>query len=695
MNIEELELFYSNLMERLRKNPKKFKLDKKTKEKIQEVNIFKDIITIFPDKCNSILTEIMTNLTIKKYNDNEVIFDNNINSLNEIYIIFFGEINIDNYYTEKEVENKNSNLIIKGGETFTKNYLLKKFKIEKKFNKDGDLCEDENCFFKITCNSESIIGFLTEEIYNDILDNYKAKERLECKYFFQRIDYFPKESSFLNKFQKILIKRCFPRQSLICEQNDEIKSIYLIIRGSVQLSIVFNKKIFCSLDYNVLIGKSVNERFYSSRLFEIKGNYKEKEKMRIIDMGEGEILGGIELCKNLKNFLFKMECLTDVVLYEVKIDDFKKFMRIWGLNKFYDKINSQLNIIRNRISKIRNLNQEKNKKSDFNFFQNKFITTYKKGHPINEKANEYIKKYTRPFNFGKIFRSNKFKTLNLKFSKGIDFKTIKESYKNRNKNNKNNISNIPFITNILNDNLSQEFSSEKVITPSKNLNFKYKKEKSSTNLDEIFIKEKDSIVKNEEEKGKKSNKINNLLKLKNNTIYANNFLNKNKYINRRRLNSHKIDNQKNMKISGNLLKKSENKKDNNNSIVKSFSYESNLNKKMHLSLDNVNIRYHLNDEEIKRSRIIKQNSSSSMNNHFFIPSQDINLMFQKIKKFSQPPINKKKLIFPHGIQGINDPDKNNIDEIIQKIISNRLIKREFAINNIIKKNSNTSNNKQK
>ena len=70
-------------------------------------------------------------------------------------------------------------------------------------------------------------------------------------------------------------------------------------------------------------------------------------------------------------------------------------------------------------------------------------------------------------------------------------------------------------------------------------------------------------------------------------------MNKNKYINRKRLNSHKIDNQKNMKISGNLLKKSENKKDNNNSIVKSFSYESNLNKKMHLSLDNVNIRYHL------------------------------------------------------------------------------------------------------
>ena len=695
MNIEELELFYSNLMERLRKNPKKFKLDKKTKEKIQEINIFKEIITIFPDKCNSILTEIMTNLTIKKYNDNEVIFDNNINSLNEIYIIFFGEINIYNYYTKEEGENQNTNLIIKGGETFTKNYLIKKFKIEKKFNKDGDLCEDENCFFKITCNSESIIGFLAEEIYNDILDNYKAKERLECKYFFQRIDYFPKESSFLNKFQKILIKRCFPRQSLICEQNDEIKSIYLIIRGSVRLSIVFNKKIFCSLDYNVLIGKSVNERFYSSRLFEIKGNYKEKEKMRIIDMGEGEILGGIELCKNLKNFLFKMECLTDVVLYEVKIDDFKKFMRIWGLNKFYDKINSQLNIIRNRISKIRNLNQEKNKKSDFNFFQNKFITTYKKGHPINEKANEYIKKYTRPFNFGKIFRNNKFKTLNIKFSKGIDFKTIKESYKNRNKNNKNNISNIPFITNILNDNLSQEFSSEKVITPSKNLNFKYKKEKSNSNLDEIFMNPKDSIIKNEEEKGKKSNKINNLLKLKNNTIYANNFLNKNKYINRRRLNSHKIDNQKKMKISGNLLKKSENKKDNNNSIVKSFSYESNLNKKMHLSLDNVNIRYHLNDEEIKKSRIIKQNSSSSMNNHFFIPSQDINLMFQKIKKFSQPPINKKKLIFPHGIQGINDPDKNNIDEIIQKIISNRLIKREFAINNIIKKNSDTSNNKQK
>ena len=45
------------------------------------------------------------------------------------------------------------------------------------------------------------------------------------------------------------------------------------------------------------MGNNINERFTTSRLFEISGNYKEKENFIGVDLGEGEILGGIEFCK--------------------------------------------------------------------------------------------------------------------------------------------------------------------------------------------------------------------------------------------------------------------------------------------------------------------------------------------------------------------------------------------------------------
>ena len=54
MNNDELEAFYTNLIEILNKNPNKFKLDKKTKEKFQEINIFNEIFINYPDKYNSI-----------------------------------------------------------------------------------------------------------------------------------------------------------------------------------------------------------------------------------------------------------------------------------------------------------------------------------------------------------------------------------------------------------------------------------------------------------------------------------------------------------------------------------------------------------------------------------------------------------------------------------------------------------------
>ena len=687
MNNEELEEIIQSLIEKLSKyNHNAFILDKKTKKLIEEFNMFQKIISDFPDKCDSVLTEIISNFTLKKCNKNELIFDNNIKNITDIFIIFLGEIDIINYYINKKEEKKEeeisseirrSNIIIKGREAFGKNFLVKKFRIKKKFNENGDLTEDENCCFKIKSKSKSIIGIITEKIYSNILEKYNAKERLERIYFLQNIEYLPNEQNFIEKFQKLLIKRCFSKNSIISEQNGEIKSIYLIISGLVRLSIAFNKKVNCSLDYDVLIGKLINERFSSSRKFEITGNYREKENMVIVDLGEGEILGGIEFCKNLKNYLFKIACMRNVVLYEIDINDFKNFINVWNLKEFYDKINSQLNFLSHRIANIRNLEKEKSQNDDYSFSQNKFIATYKKGHPLNKKAKEYIKKYTNPFKFGKTFKSKEFKIINTKYSKNIDIKKLKEFHKKQTKNTKNK-RNIPFITNLINENFSQEISSNRSKSRSVVFNLKYQKRKLKTDFDDLFITKKE-IKKEEEKKVIKNIRMNNTFKLSSSCTSINNNINairKKKYFDRRRLNSCKLENNMKLRMSNNNIIESSGHKGS-----KILLSRNNIPKRLQMSMDNINFmkRDLIEDNKNKENTSIKlQNSSSAK---YLIPSKDFNLILQKIRKLSQPSINKKKLTFPHGIQEIKDKESNNIDEIINRIINNSLIKKEFLLNN--------------
>ena len=108
------------------------------------------------------------------------------------------------------------------------------------------------------------------------------------------------------------------------------------------------------------------------------------------------------------------------------------------------------------------------------------------GHPLNKKAKEYIKKYTNPFKFGKTFKSKEFKIINTKYGKNIDIKKLKEFHKKQAKNTKNKRS-IPFITNLVNENFSQEISSNRSKSRSVIFNLKYQKRKLKTDFDDIIF----------------------------------------------------------------------------------------------------------------------------------------------------------------------------------------------------------------
>ena len=158
MNNEEIEENVLYLFEILTESINKFKFDKKNKEIMQQFNFFNEIISKFPDKYDSFIIEILSNLTFKKYNKNEVIYDNNIKNVTDIFFIFLGEIDLINYYISEEQENQEQNktneiikkeIIMNRGESFNKQSFIKLFKIGKKFNENGDLYEDKNCFFRI------------------------------------------------------------------------------------------------------------------------------------------------------------------------------------------------------------------------------------------------------------------------------------------------------------------------------------------------------------------------------------------------------------------------------------------------------------------------------------------------------------------------------------------------------------------
>ena len=696
MNNEEIEENVLYLIEILTESINKFKFDKKNKEIIQQFNFFNEIISKFPDKYDSFIIEILSNLTFKKYNKNEVIYDNNIKNVTDIFFIFLGEIDLINYYISEEQENQEQNktneiikkeIIMNRGESFNKQSFIKLFKIGKKFNENGDLYEDKNCFFRIISKSKCVIGFLIETIYNNILEKYKTKERLEKIYFLQKIEYLPNESNFIERFQNVLIKKCFKKRSLISEQNGELKSIYLISNGTVRLSIIFNKKIHCSLDYDVLIGKLINERFSSARLFEIIGNYRENEKMFIVDLSEGEIIGGVELCKNMTRHIFKIECMTDVTLYEIDIDTFKKVLSSFNLKEFSDKINYQLNFLKNRILNIRNFSKGKSKKDSYSLSRNKFIITYKKGHPLTKEAKEYIRKYTNPFNREETFKNNEFKTFNTRYAHIIDFQKIREVHKAK-KTTKIINRNIPFITNIISENISQENISEREISKSIIPNLKYSNKKTVLDSDYFFKKTKENIKRNEEWQ-KKENKITNHISRKSsNSLKSKNCNSKGtKIINRRRVNSCKLENRIELRRNSNSVDKAINIKysyNNLNNNKNFYSVKNKLSKKLHFSLDNINFNKNdLNDEVNKDKAKILQNSSQNRGT-YLIQSKNFDLLLKKIRKFSNNSINKKKLTFPHGIQEINEKETNNIDNIIQKLISNRLIKKEFVLNKKIR-----------
>ena len=746
MNNEEMEEIVAKLNQRVNKNDQNFLIDKKTKDIFKRLNFFHQIMKKYPDKGDSIITSIISNIYIRKYNQFEIIWDDSKKFINGIFIILQGIVNVYKYnyqhksksneiklnvslkkvkkskdYVNKPLEFKipglktKNNLIIddlkpvqidfvaKKGDSIGNSFLINieqsiknkvGFKTQETFNEEN---KEHKKFYKLESKTKSIIAFLTEEDYNSILEKIIIKERHERINFLHNIHYMPRDQAFIERFQNYLTKRCFSKHSTIFKQNDEFRTFYIIVSGNVRISINFNRQFFCSLDFDVLIGNHINDRFTSSRLYEIIGNYREKENFIVVDLGKGEILGGIEFYKKINKYIFNSYCITDVILYEINNQLFNNIITYWNFQRFYTKIENQFNYFINRVLDINKFRKEKFKKDDYSSEQNKFIITYKRGHPISEKKEGYIKRFTNPYNFEKIFKSKELKVNNTRYIKDFHKNQIRNEIKKENIINK-----MPFITNI-------PKNAKKFRKPKKSktmIDFKYQKNKFAEEIEDINKEKKESDIKNHKEESKKILKLRNVLKHSNSTLSIN--TNDNKKIRRfhkRRLNSCKIENNIKAKINYNFY---ENKiAKSNNYITKSISNISiknkgNKNSENLLKADYLN--YRKKENNLYKSydkKFIKKRKKNFMNNNLTEESNNnisnnlkiafsINkdyIIYNKIliqmnkesRNISHPYINYKNVLFPSGVKESDNEKIINIKELLPSFISNSYIRNELKL----------------
>jgi len=785
-------------------------INQKIKNLLKELTFFSKIIQAYPDTGDFILNEIISNLHIRKYNKFEIIWDDQKNTLKGIFIILLGIVNVYTYnyqyksksneikinilpnkseknYSSQKVnpqvkplKSKNANLInedieplqiysvlTKGdsiGQTFLKNIFkneilyndnnninyiskLNTIEIDKKEKNDNN--NNNKYYYKLESKTKSIIGFLAEENYNMIIEKLLSKERHERYNFLHKINYMPKDASFIDRFQNNINKKYFFKGSTIFNQNDEFKTFYIIHTGTVRMSICFNRQFFCSLDFDVLMGKHIKDRFTSNRFFEVEGNYHEKEKFVVVDLEIGEILGGIEFCKEMKNYIFTAQCVTDVILYEINLKFFDNILSYWSFQRFYEKISQQFDYFKDRIKSINDFKKDKEKIDDYSFEQNKFIQTYKRGYPLSEKKDEYLSKFTNHFKFDKLIKSKELKLHNTRYNKQI--------IQNGNKNDKQ--SDFNFITNIPNKKNKKKLKRVRKLVKSKTMmNIKFENSKleetikeiqKKKNLEEIKelkeheqnndIEEEKIISQNENESTNRQIKVNendnnndnknnlkeepvkiikkfrhfnsvmNIIRKdikRNSSInnYSNNNSSNNNIIIRKmrekRLNSCRIDNDSKALIKHNLYQKliylNSGNKNNKNRLI--------LRKIFKLLNDENEAKYKNNNKKNinrrNKSNNFKQNSRGNLRNNisdrrnYFSSGTQVYISYNKNtlslnsdkRNLSQPKISEKKLIFPIGIQEMNIDKYTNINNLLPLLPS--FINNSYIRNELKIKNKN-------
>ena len=357
-----------------------------------------------------IIVDIFNNLEFVFFKEDEVIWEIG-DKINEMYIIFLGEVGI---YKQKIIEDEDSILeytILSGyslgEEVFTNRYIYRTNKAKAK--------------------SFCILGKLSFLEYNRIFNKFLYEQNILINCFLKDLNLF--NFDYIEKLQRNMFLKYYNKNEYIFRQNEPFDTFYLIYSGDIRLIINLEKSVKSKIDQDLLMGNN-NKRFTSSRLFELRGSYKELVNYNLMDLTNGDIIGGIEYLNHYENYKYDVKCLTNVEVLKVDLINFNKILNEGERQIFKKKIKKQTELIRDRLKAIKE-GRDKIHIKDYILSKGKFTKTFLLNHPISKKG-EY--KTELLINCGSNpvkIRRNKFKIFHLNNSK-ISSNIVEEYNKSKN-----------------------------------------------------------------------------------------------------------------------------------------------------------------------------------------------------------------------------------------------------------------------
>ena len=385
----------------------------------------------------TIINDIFSNLEFVFFKEDEAIWEIG-DKINEMYIIFLGEVGI---YKQKIIDDEDSILEYTllsgyslGEEVFTNRYIYRTNKAKAK-----TFC---------------ILGRLSFIEYKRIFNKFLYEQNILINCFLKDLHLF--NFDYIEKLQRHMFLKYYNKNEYIFRQNEPFDTFYLIYSGTIRLIINLEKSVKSKIDQDLLIGNN-NKRFTSSRLFELRGYYKEQVNYNLMDLTIGDIIGGVEYLNHYGNYKYDVKCLTDVEVLKVDLINFNKILIEGERLLFEKKIKNQMELISDRLNAIKERRNKIHIK-DFILSKSKFTKTFLLNHPISKK-NEYKAELLINCGLNPVkIRRNKFKIFHLNISKISS--NIMEEY-NKSKNYKRKYSNKhlnlskDFLTNIGSNNKTQ------------------------------------------------------------------------------------------------------------------------------------------------------------------------------------------------------------------------------------------------
>ena len=397
----------------------------------EKLNFFyKKIISNKNIEHEKMILDILRHLEFIYFKENEIIWKVG-DRINEMYIIFLGEVNIYKPQNKKDEKDPQLELTLENG-----------FSLGEDFLKNNSIRRTYLAKAKTFC----ILGKLSSKDYNRIFNKLLNEDNALINSFLRDTKLFTYE--FIERFQKYVLINYYNKNDYIFRQYDPFNTFYFIVAGTVRLTSKLNKFVKSKIDNDILIGKN-KKRFTESRLFEIRGFYKESINYNLIDLTYGDIIGGIEYINHFNNYRYNVKCLTDVQVLKIDINHFNQVRTEEEMKLFNQKVENQMELISFRI-KIINEGREKIKIKDYILSKDKFTKAFLLNNPLSKK-NEcktelYINSSSKKFKIKQKYNKKSLKNTKICINSIGEYNSEKNKFKRAKSNSILNTKD--FLTNI-------------------------------------------------------------------------------------------------------------------------------------------------------------------------------------------------------------------------------------------------------